>query len=197
LPSEKPFLLPKKALGKNAPQLVEIVRIPKERVGALIGSGGETKQKLQQLAGVKISVDSETGEVELQGKAENAENFYNAVNVVKAIGRGFSPQNAMLLLGQDFLLDVIKVSDIVSGGEKTIKTRKGRVIGRHGKAREIIERETDSKIAVFGKTVAIIAKPEEMPVVRKAVEMLLQGAEHSTIFRFLQKKRIEEKKFSI
>ncbi len=178
-------------------ELVELVKIPKERVGALIGPGGKTKQKLQQLAGVKISVDSETGEVELQGKPESAENFYNAANVVKAIGRGFSPQNALLLLEQDYLLDVIKVSDIVSGGEKTIKTRKGRVIGRHGKAREIIERETDSKIVVLGKTVAIIARPEEMQTARKAVEMLLEGAEHSTIYKLLQRKRSEEKKFSI
>lgn len=178
-------------------QLFESIKIPRERLGALIGKKGKEKKRLEELTGVKLSIDSETGEVELQGNEANAENFYNAVNVVKAIGRGFSPQNAELLLGEKYLLDVIKISDVVSGSKAAIAIKKGRVIGRRGKVRETIERETDSKISVMGKTIAVIAKPAEMLTTRKAIEMLLQGAEHSTIFKFLQRHRIGGKKFSI
>ncbi len=178
-------------------ELFESVKIARERVAVLIGKGGKTKQKLERLTGTKISVDSATGDVELQGKEEGAENFYNAVNVVKAVGRGFSPENAFLLLDPEYLLDVIKISDVSSGSESAITVKKGRVIGKHGYARERIERETESRIAVHGKTVAVIGKPESIEIARKAIEMLLQGAEHSTIFRFLQRRRIGETKFSI
>jgi len=178
-------------------ELFESIRIPKERIGALIGKSGKEKKRLEGLSGVKLEIDSESGEVEVQGHGANAENFYSAVNVVKAIGRGFSPENAMLLIGRDYLLDIIKVSDIVGGSEKALATKRGRVIGRGGKARETIERETNSKISVMGKTIAIIARPDDIEAVRRAVEMLLQGANHSMIYKFLQRRRLEGKKFSI
>ncbi|MBN2067342.1 MAG: RNA-processing protein [Candidatus Diapherotrites archaeon] len=177
-------------------ELFETVKMPKSRVAVLIGSRGKTKRKLEELSSVKIGVDSETGDVEVEGKG-NAENFYSAVNAVKAIGRGFSPENAMLLIGGDCLLEVIKVSDVIGGGQADQKAKKGRVIGRQGTARETIERETGSKISVMGKTISIIAGPESMETTRRAVEMLLRGANHSTIFKFLEKEKAQGRKFSI
>lgn len=177
--------------------LFDSVKIPRERVAVLIGKEGKTKGKIERLTGVKISVDSGSGEVEIEGKEAGAMNFYSTVNIVRAVGRGFSPENAMLLLDEGMLLDVIKVSDIAGGSERAMAVKKGRVIGRQGAARERIEQATDCKIAVQGKTIGIIGSNEGVEVARKAVEMLLQGAEHKKIFRFLERRKLAGEKFSI
>jgi len=177
-------------------ELFESVKIPRERIGALIGPEGKVKRKLEKLGETMISVDSETGTVEIEGKGNN-ENFRDSVNVVRAIGRGFSPENAFLLFGEDMLLHVLKVRDIVGGGQKSLQTKKGRVIGKQGLAREAIEKETDAKISVFGKTVSIIGNHESVEIARQAIEMLLEGAEHKKVMDYLKRSRAERNKFTI
>jgi len=177
-------------------ELFESVKIPKERVGVLIGPEGRVKRKLEKLAGVVLKVDSVSGLVEVEAGG-NAENFYEAVNAVKAIGRGFSPENAFGLIGQDSVLEVINVREIIGGGEKALHTKRGRIIGREGQARETIEKETGTKISVFGKTVSIIGLPENVELAKKAVEMLLEGAKHKTVTGFLKKESQAREKFSI
>lgn len=177
-------------------ELFESIKIPKERLGVLIGPEGKVKRKLEKLTNVVIQVDSKTGTVDIEGK-QNIENFYEAVNVVKAIGRGFSPEKAFELIGQDNLLEVINVRDIIGKGEKVLQTKRGRIIGREGQARETIEKATNTKISIFGKTVAIIGLAENVETARKAIEMLLEGAKHKTVANFLQKEKRETRKFSI
>ena len=177
-------------------ELFETVRIPKERIGVLIGAEGKVKRKLEKLAGVLIEVDGETGEVGIEG-GENTANFYDAVNVVKAIGRGFSPENAFALLGEEMLLEVIKVSDVVGGSEKAIQTKKARVIGTGGKAREAIENATGAKISVLGKTISIIGDHESVGLARKGVEMLLAGATHKKAMDFVNRERKGMEKFTL
>ena len=178
-------------------ELFETIKIPKERLAVLIGKEGKIKRKLERLASVKINVDSKTGDIEVEGLDTNAENFYNAVNAVKAVGRGFSPENAFLLIGGSHILDIMKVSDITGGSERAMTVKKGRVIGKQGSARERIEKETGTKISVQGKTIAILGESESIETARKAVEMLLQGANHKTIFKFLEREHLQERKFSI
>ena len=44
---------------------MKYVRIPSSRVGAVIGPGGKTKRKLEELSGCEISIDSQEGLVEI------------------------------------------------------------------------------------------------------------------------------------
>lgn len=176
--------------------LFESVKIPKERIGVLIGSEGKVKRRLEKLTETVIEVDSEQGSVDIEGKGNGA-NFHDAVNVVRAIGRGFSPENAFCLLGNEMLLDIIKVSDLVGGGEKTLRTKKARVIGTNGNAREQIEKGTGAKISVFGKTISIIGNPGELELAREAVEMLLSGSKHEKVLEYLRKQREERTRFTI
>ena len=74
---------------------------------------------------------------------------------------------------------------------KSIEIKKGRVIGKHGSARMQIEEETGAKIAVYGRTISIIGNAEGIERARRAVEMLLQGAKHTTTFRTLEHKAVK------
>ncbi len=77
----------------------KIIRIPVDRVGALIGKSGKVKQLIEKSCSVKLNIDSESGEIEIMTQ-DNVEDMqpFKAMEVVSAIGRGFSPENAMKLL---------------------------------------------------------------------------------------------------
>jgi len=63
-----------------------------------------------------------------------------------------------------------------------------------GKTRRIIEELTNTNIAVYGHTVGIIGKVEHVQVAREAIQMLIEGRQHATVYKFLHRKRRELKK---
>ncbi len=177
--------------------LIEIVKIPKDRIAVLIGKNGSGKKKIETLTETKISIDSKNGEIQVRTEAKNSTNFYSTLNIVKGIGRGFSPENALLLIDSDYYLDLINLEDEVGHSEKAVFQKKGRIIGTNGKTRSEIEEKTDCFISIYGKTVAIIGKPEKVEIAREAIEMILHGASHDTVYHFLKKKNLQEKEFSL
>ena len=66
---------------------------------------------------------------------------------------------------------------------------RARVIGTRGKTRRIIEDLTGAAMSVYGHTVALIADDLQLPIAQEALEMLLRGSEHKTVYRFLERKR--------
>lgn len=167
------------------------LRLPKERIGAAIGQEGSVKKEIEEKTETKITLDSESGEVKIEGK--NPLGMLKAGEVIKAIARGFSPERAFRLFQEDQFLDVIDIREYVGDSEKSIERMRGRIIGKDGRAREAIERATGALISVYGKTVGIIGGAEELRFAREALELLLRGAEHSTVYRFLEQKRKENR----
>jgi ribosomal RNA assembly protein len=164
------------------------LKIPKERIGAAIGPNGSVKREIEKKTTTKIEFDSETGEVKINAGADTL-GALKASDVLKAISRGFSPERAFKLFDEDQFMEVLDIRDYVGGSEKTLKRMRGRLIGEQGKARESMERETGTHISVYGKTVAVIGTAEQILVAREAIEMLLKGSEHTTVYRFLQRKK--------
>ncbi|MFA6064619.1 MAG: KH domain-containing protein [archaeon] len=160
----------------------EIVRIPEDRIGALIGPSGVTKKKIQKLTKVKIEINSEDGEVIVEGEGEE---YFKALDVIKAIARGFSPERAFTLFKDDYLLKIIDITDYTGKNSSSQKAKRGRVIGKEGTARTEIEKKTHCLLSVQGKTVAIIGLSGEIAQAVEAVEMLLNGAKHETMEMFL------------
>ncbi|MGQ9625133.1 MAG: KH domain-containing protein [Candidatus Bathycorpusculaceae bacterium] len=173
------------------------LKIPKERIGVLIGPEGAVKKGVEEKLKVELQIDSATGDVTLilTEKAEDPSMLFKARDVVTAIGRGFSPEHAFRLIrDEDALLDVIDLRDFFGRSESDIRRVKGRIIGMNGKTRRIIEELTDTSIAVYGHTVSIIGDMEQTQIAREAIQMLIQGSQHSTVYRFLHRKRRELKK---
>ncbi|HZD42928.1 MAG TPA: KH domain-containing protein, partial [Methanomicrobiales archaeon] len=158
------------------------LKISSDRVGALIGKSGATKRYIEEQTATSLGVDSEEGIVTVQG--DDIEGVITAVDVVKAIGRGFSPERAFQLLDEDVMLEVIDLSNAAESPQQMERVR-GRVIGRAGRSREQIEDMTGTQISIYGKTVSIIGVPDQIKTARTAVEMLLSGVPHETVFSFL------------
>jgi len=162
------------------------LKIPKARIAVLIGKNGTTKKELEEFTKTEINVDSKEGVVTVTGK--DAVKLYLVREMVLAIGRGFSPEIAKLLLKQDYAIEIVSLADF-AGKKKNLERVRGRVIGTKGKSREMIEKLTETNISVYGKTISIIGLLENITAARNAIETLLDGATHSTVYRKLEKYR--------
>jgi ribosomal RNA assembly protein len=172
------------------------VRIPKERVGILIGPEGKVKQYIEEKLQVKLDVDSEGSiTLTLSEKATDPSLLLKAKDVVTAIGRGFSPEVAFRLIrNEDEIFDMIDLRVIFGRSESDIKRIKGRIIGADGKTRKLIEELTEADVVVYGHTVGLIGSFEQVDTAHNAVQMIIEGCQHHTVYNYLQKKRTELKK---
>ncbi len=170
----------------------QVLRIPQSRIGVIIGKNGSTKSLIEDKAHIILDIDSSEGIVTIKPtKADDDPiHVWIARDIIKAIGRGFSEEKALKLLDQDYYLDIITLEH----DSNRLRQIRGRVIGEGGRTRRIIEQSTLSFISVQGKTISIIGYIEEVPMAKKAIEMLIDGNRHSTVYKLLENHRIERKK---
>jgi len=173
------------------------VKIPRERIGVLIGPDGRVKETLEKRLSVSVQVDSESGDVTVTQNATGQDPtiLFRTREAITAIGRGFSPERAFRLIeDEDNVLEVIDLREAVGRSLSDIKRLEGRVIGKGGKTRKIIEELTETYVSVYGYTISIIGGTDQIEAAREAISMLIRGSQHSTVYRFLHKKRRELKK---
>ncbi|RDD53446.1 MAG: RNA-processing protein [Candidatus Korarchaeota archaeon NZ13-K] len=172
------------------------VLIPKERVGVLIGRRGSTKARLEEATKARIEVDSSTGEVIISFSEPPDDPLLpmKLESVVRAIGRGFNPEVAMMLLEDDYVLEVIDIRRFVGDTKNALTRMRGRLIGERGRARMYIEERTNTKISIYGHTVSIIGKTYDVVAAREAIISLLEGSMHSTAYRLMERKIAEMSK---
>ena len=172
------------------------VRIPKERVGILIGPEGKVKQNIEEKLQVRLEVDNDGSvTITLSENAKDPSLLLKAKDVVTAIGRGFSPEVVYRFMrNEDELFDMIDLRQIFGRSESDIKRIKGRIVGADGKTRKLIEELTEANVVVYGHTVGFIGSFEQVDSARNAVQMIIEGCQHHTVYRYLQRKRTELKK---
>ena len=106
------------------------LKIPQDRIGAMIGPAGKVKRDIEKKTGIKVDVDSETGEVTI-----HYDNVKDPVMVLKindfirAVGRGFSPERAYRLLKEDQYFAVMDIQDYVGKKMDHVRRMRARVIG--------------------------------------------------------------------
>jgi ribosomal RNA assembly protein len=146
---------------------------------------------------VKLEIESEAGgvEINLNEKATDPSVLFRAKDVVTAVGRGFSPDQAFRLIrNEDVVFDFIDLRAIFGRSDSDIRRVKSRIIGMNGKTRRTIEELTEADVVVYGHTVGFIGTFEQVDIARNAVQMIIQGSEHHSVYNFLQKKRRDIKK---
>lgn len=166
----------------------EYVRVPQARIGVIIGKDGTTKQKIEEHLGVTIEVDTETGQVTIftEESTEDPLAAWKGKDVIKAIARGFSPGKALKLAEDDMTLEIIDLEDYFGKSENSLKRIRGRIIGKNGTTRKIIENMTGARVSVYGRTVSLLGDFEQVADAKRAVEMLMKGRMHSTVYKFLE-----------
>lgn len=180
--------------GDTMPE-TDYLRIPQNRIGVLIGRNGEVKKSVEKNTQTIIDIDSDEGVVYISPREDMDDplGVWNANHIIKAIARGFNPQIALKLIDDDYYLEIIKLTLVVGKSKKALARYKGRIIGKDGRTREIITEMAEVDLAIYGKTVSIIGKLENITIAKEAIEMILKGAEHKSVYGFLEHKQQELK----
>jgi ribosomal RNA assembly protein len=170
--------------------MVYTLKVPLDRVGVIIGTRGSTLRSLKERAGADIEVDSDTGEVVLHEEgAKDPYIAYRMRDVLRALGRGFSPEHSLLLLQDEMYYEEFDIRDFSGKSRKRGEQVRSRLIGTDGRTRKLVEELTDCLVSIKGNTVAIIGDIEGVKVASKAIELLLSGSEHSTVYSYMERKR--------
>lgn len=165
----------------------EEILIPKERVAVLIGQKGEVKRKIERLGNVKLRIKATEGIVKIS--SNDALSLWTAKKVIEAIGRGFNPEIAQKIFKEGNSFELINLRDYVGNSKKRLERLRGRIIGTRGKTRRLLEKYTETKIAIYGKTVCIIGPSDKVQLARHAIELILSGAKQGTAYHFLEKQK--------
>ncbi len=165
--------------------------ISRDRIGVLIGEEGHVKNRIERDLRVTLNVDSDSGVVAIQAQAEdvNPLAILRAKDVVAAIARGFPPEKAFRLFDEEMMLDVLNLRELFGKSDSDIQRVKGRIIGRDGKARRIVEEITQADLSIHGHTIGIIGNYDAASLAREGLEMLIKGRQHATVYQYLRNKR--------
>ena len=160
----------------------DYLKIPQNRIGALIGNKGDVKKSIEKATETILDIDSEDGTVYItpQENMSDPLGVWNANHIVKAVARGFNPEVALKLVDDDIYLEVIKLPLY-------------RIIGQNGKTREIIMDMAEVQMAIYGKTVSLIGEMDNLMIAKEAIEMILKGSRHKSVYSFLERKKDELK----
>ncbi|WP_256393174.1 KH domain-containing protein [Natronoarchaeum rubrum] len=169
------------------------VKIPQDRIGVLIGEGGATLREIERRAEVRLDVDSENGSVGIE-KTGDPVTALKGPDIVRAIGRGFAPDDAMTLLDDDMMMFDLVDIDAAARNKNDLKRKKGRLIGENGRTRELMEELTGASVVIYGTTLGTIGGPQQVEAVREAAEMIIDGAPHGAVYSFLERKHNELKR---
>jgi len=166
------------------------IRIPSDRVGTLIGKSGETKKMIESISGIKLKIDTE-GEVIFNEEAKGVDPLMalKIIDVLKAVGRGVNPDRAVRLFDDDEYLEIIDLKEVAGDKPNQLGRVRGRLIGTDGKTRKIIEDLTGCYMSVYGNTVSLIGNSISLPVAKHAIELILNGSEHATVYHYLEAQR--------
>ncbi len=166
----------------------KLVRIPNDRIAVLIGKSGSVKSQIEKLCRVMLEVDGETGEVLVSSTEDDAEktNPFKAVEIVMAVGRGFSPEVAMTLLKDQNTLHIIDLKEFAGRSKSGIERIKGRLIGEGGRARRNMENLSGTRISIYGKTVSVIGSVDRLRLAVDAVSSISNGSMHGAVYGRLE-----------
>src|SRR3989344_7259721 len=171
------------------------LKVPKSRSAVIIGKEGSVKKEIEEGTKTNLKIDSNEGDIFITG--EDGLGIYSAREIIRAIARGFNPEVARNLLKPDYVFEIVDVSEYVGKSKEAMLRLKGRVIGKEGKTRHLIEELAECNISVFGKTISIIGTAESAANARRAIESLLRGSTHANVYKWLERRRREMKKKSL
>jgi ribosomal RNA assembly protein len=165
----------------------KLIRIPNDRIAVLIGKSGNVKSKIEESCYVSLEIDGDNGEVFIrtQGDVDKIQPF-KAMEIVTAIGRGFSPENAMTLLKVENSLHVIDLREFAGKSNANVERIKGRIIGEGGRARRNMENLSGTHISVYGKTVSIIGDSSKLRLAVDAISSISSGSMHGAVYTKLE-----------
>jgi len=134
---------------------------------------------------LQVKIDVVEDGVEIEGKDGISE--YLAEKVLEAIDLGFTAHQALQLRNEDFMFEKLNIKDYARASR--LHTIKGRLIGKKGRAKGVMEELADCSIAIKDYNIGIIGKTADVDSAIHAIKDLIMGLPHAKVYAFLEKSR--------
>ncbi len=171
-------------------QFERVLRVSKDRVGVIIGSGGSQKRFIEDRFKVNITLKDNLIKIE---SSDDDSDPLTAFSYVRALALGFSPYSASELIDGKATLIELNLRDFVTT-KSGLERIRSRLIGTKGTARKKIEQLTGTHISIYGNHVSVIGEPESAKLSADVLKDLIMGARHASVFARLERYRSEMKK---
>lgn len=140
------------------------------------------QNKLELEKKLKVKITSKPGKIIISG--EKVDEFF-AEKVIYALDFPFNIDEAILLLNEDYLFQVVNIKDHTHRHD--LNVIKGRIIGTKGKTLRVLEELSNSFISVKDNEIAIIAQAEYFPDALQAVLSLIRGSKQGNVYTYLER----------
>ena len=141
-------------------------------------------KEVSKRLGCKIKI-SNGNELAIEGEPLNE---YDARNVIQAFARGFDFNVACKLLLDDHFFDSVDLREVFNS-EDQIKRIKARIIGREGKTKTYVQSVSGVDLVIYGDTVSMIGKVNDIKIARAAIDILIDGGTHNKAYTVMEKTR--------
>ncbi|MBR9681119.1 MAG: RNA-processing protein [Candidatus Altiarchaeota archaeon] len=157
----------------------QIIIIPENRIGRLIGKRGIVKRDIEKKLSVKMRIIDSS--VTIKGDSLNV---LRAEDIVKAIGIGFPIEDVYTLFDEQNQFMRFDIEDAVPPAH--LKRLMGRIIGEKGKTKIRLQELTGVKIHITEDDVAGIGEPLQLQALKEGLEKLIQGGTHASVYKHIE-----------
>ena len=176
--------------------IFKTVRVPRDRIGSIVGKSGQVKTEIESKCNVYLDVDGETGDVSIKLKDKNSllqSGIFKASEIILAISKGFSPHRAFRLLSDECILQLVDLREYSGKSLNSLDRIKSRLIGQNGKFRKNLEDFSGSDISIYGHFAGFIGTFDENALALNAVLMLCKGSSHKSVYHMLEEHKRKKK----
>ena len=142
------------------------------------------KTRIEKKYGVKLLIYRNKVVIQPLKQDESA---WFAEQAIQAIAFGF-PFQVASLIGTDIIFKEISLKDLTTRKSR-LRTIKSRILGREGRARKILERLSSCRLLIKNNEIGIIGEPEEVALLSHALEKLVRGSSHGSVYSFMERER--------
>ncbi len=147
-------------------------------------------REVERRLGVKIESKGRGG-ITITSLRKDSVAEYNASRILEAFALGFELDIALQLEDVNYSLAKLNIKDLVRSTR--VSSAIGRIIGREGRTKRVIEELSECAIVVSDHTAAVIGRSENVETATSALMSLIRGSKQANIYRFLEKSRVRLK----
>ena len=161
---------------------MRIFTVPRNRLAFFSREQVGVLKEVEETGKVSLKLTSE-GDIEISGSGGDE---WIVEQVLIALSYGFKPKFAFKLFGDEYFIEVIDLDLACHHSEKLVTRCKSRIIGSEGKAKKKIEELSGALLSVQENAVAVLGGFEELRMAKEAIFRLAEGAEHHSVYEFLE-----------
>jgi len=150
-----------------------------------IGKIRKLKEKIEKSLNVRITFTK--SDIEIESPEDDAYAEYIARKIIDALQYGFTLESALNLKNEDCMIEKINVKDY--SRPSRWRAIVSRLIGEKGRTKEIISEMTGCEVAIHDYTVAIIGDTADVSIATHAIQSLINGSPHATVYAYLERNR--------